>query len=77
MYNSNQLLLQSYGSRDQYGHHSCSHFVGLTPCRFPIHVVKNGDYTDHKCLVISRLHHHMVEVLAGHHPLHSNLVHTL
>ena len=68
--------MQSYGSSDQYDHPICSQFVQLTPSGFPIHVVKNSNYTDHKGLVIARLHHHIVEVLAGHHPLHSNLIDT-
>lgn len=36
-------------------------------------VVKNGNNANHKGLVIARLHHHLVQVPACHHPLAANL----
>jgi hypothetical protein len=58
-----------------YGHEQLHlyHILSLTPCGLSMHVVQNGNYADHKGLVITWLHHHLVEIFACHHSLHSNL----
>lgn len=38
-----------------------------------MNVVKDGNHADHKGLVITWLHHHLVEVPPRQHPLHTNL----
>lgn len=38
-----------------------------------MNVIKDGNHTHHKGLVITWLHHHLVEVPPRQHPLHTNL----